>query len=288
MAYVGPLGSVVEVHPQNVRSGSIVVITQSSDVDRHSIHLWFLDEYIVRIRVVFGSEHPQPPDESSYILLRTCWDDQHDDLLSSERTRQHPLVPDIIQDDLHVYFKTSAITLRLTRERASFLLTDNTNGSILYEDLPNRSYEQDHLGRRFHRTIISPDERFYGLGETTGQLNKANRRFRLSPHDAIGHDPIHGDPLYKHIPFMLRLRSCGNAVGMFYHNTYEGEFQTGCEISGYWPRYAHYMTEGGDIDVFMIAGPQMKDIVRRYCTLTGTPAMLPLNALGYVIFAHSY
>ena len=43
------------------------------------------------------------------------------------------------------------------------------------------------------------DERdhFYGFGETTGELNKRGRKFRLSPKDAIGHDAGWGDPLYK-------------------------------------------------------------------------------------------
>eukprot|EP00041_Stephanoeca_diplocostata_P013935 m.249415 g.249415 ORF g.249415 m.249415 type:complete len:890 (+) comp19522_c0_seq2:16-2685(+) len=282
MVYVGTLGKVVAVHTQNAESGSIVVVSQSSEFDRHTIHLWFLDEHTVRIRVVFACDRPQPPDESSYILLRTCWDDQHDDLLSSERTRQRTIIPDVVHDDRYVHFRTPAVTLRLCRENTCFRLSENATKRVLYEDLADRPYEQDHMGRRFHRTVIDMDEHFYGLGETTGPLNKANRKFRLSPHDAIGHDPVHGDPLYKHIPFMVRLRRSGGVVGMFYHNTFEGEFQTGCEISGYWPRYAHYMTEGGDIDVFMIAGPRMKDVIRRYCTLTGTSAMLPRNALGYI------
>ena len=48
-------------------------------------------------------------------------------------------------------------------------------------------------------------DHFFGFGEKTGHLDKKGRRLRMSPEDAIGHDPETGDPMYKHIPFYIRV-----------------------------------------------------------------------------------
>lgn len=104
----------------------------------------------------------------------------------------------------------------------------------------------------------------------------------MNPKDAIGHDPENGDPLYKHIPFYIRVNETSKkAVGLFYHNSYDSVFDMGCEISGYWPRYSYYMTDGGDIDLFLINGPKVKDVVARYTDLTGKQAFPPKQSLGY-------
>ena len=46
-------------------------------------------------------------------------------------------------------------------------------------------------------------ERYYGLGDKTGPLDLHGRRLRTLALDSLGYDPQHGDPLYKHWPFVL-------------------------------------------------------------------------------------
>lgn len=105
----------------------------------------------------------------------------------------------------------------------------------------------------------------------------------MSPKDAMGYDPKETDSLYKHIPFYIKLnRKHQKAVGYFYHNTYECDFDMGKEKSNYWKRHSRYRTDGGDIDLFLIAGPAVRDVVERYTDLTGKSAMLPVYALGYL------
>ena len=41
-------------------------------------------------------------------------------------------------------------------------------------------------------------------------------------------------------------------------------------------------TDGGDIDLFLIAGPSVRQVVERYTDLTGKSALLPRYALGYL------
>ncbi|MBQ6812105.1 MAG: DUF5110 domain-containing protein, partial [Agathobacter sp.] len=64
--------------------------------------------------------------------------------------------------------------------------------------------------------------------------------------------------------------------------TYECDFNMGRRVSNYWGRHTSYRTDGGDIDLFFIHGPEVLDVVKRYTDLTGKSAMMPKHALGYL------
>ena len=124
-------------------------------------------------------------------------------------------------------------------------------------------------------------DHFYGFGEKTGHLDKKGRRLRMSPKDAIGHDPEFGDPMYKHIPFYIRVNDESlSSLGLFYNNSHDCVFDMGQEISGYWERYCYYQADGGDIDLFLITG-SVKEIVSRYTWLTGRTILPTKQSLGY-------
>ena len=142
---------------------------------------------------------------------------------------------------------------------------------------------EDSNHRRIHTSEISPEDCFYGFGEKSGSFNKAQKFMSMSPKDAMGYNPRETDSLYKHIPFYIKLnRGTRKAVGYFYHNTCECDFDMGREKSNYWKPHSRYRTDGGDIDLFLIAGPSVRQVVERYTDLTGKSAMLPRYALGYL------
>ncbi|MGL4676392.1 MAG: TIM-barrel domain-containing protein [Brevinema sp.] len=136
----------------------------------------------------------------------------------------------------------------------------------------------------YHYSAFSEEKNtYFGFGEHNGSLDKNYQRLRLSPKDAVGHNPNTGSPMYKHIPMYIKHNSqTGSSIGMFYHNTYDCEFDLGAEVSGYWPRYTYFTAEGGEIDWFFINGPMMGDVVRRYTDLTGKTTFPPKYALGYL------
>ena len=62
----------------------------------------------------------------------------------------------------------------------------------------------------------------------------------MAPGDAMGYNAKETDSLYKHIPFYIKLnRGTKQAVGYFYHNTAECDFNMGREKRNYWHRYSH-------------------------------------------------
>ena len=155
--------------------------------------------------------------------------------------------------------------------------------TLLHADIVDLAYQEDSNRRRIHTSEISPDDCFYGFGEKSGEFNKAQKFMNMSPKDAMGYNPKETDSLYKHIPFYIKLnRRTKKAVGYFYHNTWECDFDMGREKSNYWKMHSRYRADGGDVDLFLIAGPCVGEVVERYTDLTGKSALLPRTALGYL------
>ena len=246
--------------------------------DTADVLLIFLTDDIIRIRVSFQRNFR----EESYTLVTTAWEDRMDELLKDERVRIQALKIPCVETEKKLLFSTKTCVLEVTKKPLHVTLK-TLDGRTIYQDLKERAFEKDQLGRLSHFSKIDmAHDHFYGFGEKTGYLDKKGRRLRMSPKDAIGHDPEHGDPMYKHIPFYIRVNEeDAHAIGLFYHNSYDSVFDMGQELSGYWERYCYYQTDGGDIDLFLINGPEMSSVIDRYTMLTGRSALPTKQSLGY-------
>lgn len=246
--------------------------------DNADVMLVFMTDDIIRVRVSFDRRFK----EESYTLVTTAWPDRMDKMLAGERTRITALDVPCEETDKTLTFRTA--TLKLVFRKCPFsMLLYTADGELIYQDLRERAFEKDQLGRLSHYSRMDrAHDHFYGFGEKTGHLDKKGRRLRMSPKDAIGHDPESGDPMYKHIPFYIRVNDeQRHALGIFYHNSYDSVFDMGQEISGYWDRYCYYQTDGGDIDLFLLNGPSMAAVLDHYTLLTGRSALPTKQSLGY-------
>jgi alpha-glucosidase len=144
-------------------------------------------------------------------------------------------------------------------------------------------------GRVRHYLARPEEEKFFGLGEVSGAMDRAGRRIRLSNTDALGYNARTSDPLYKHIPFYATYNTKTNvAFGIFYDTLSDCSFDFGCERSNYHGRYRLFEAEHGDLDFYVIAGPKVADVTRRFTWLTGRPAFMPKWSLGYSGSTMSY
>ena len=253
--------------------------------DAADVKLIFMTDDIIRIRVAFDRRFK----EESYTLVTTAWEDRMDDLLKEERTRIKALDVPVRETGKTLEFQTATLKLTLNKKPFSFSLK-TADGQEITHDIRERAFEQDQLGRVSHYMALDPEkDHFFGFGEKSGYLDKKGRRMRMSPKDAIGHDPEFGDPMYKHIPFYIRVNEKNrHALGLFYHNSYDCVFDMGQEISGYWERYTYYQADGGDIDLFLLNGPDMKSVISRYTLLTGRTALPTKQSLGFCMSTMYY
>ncbi|MDQ1914091.1 glycoside hydrolase family 31 protein [Paenibacillus sp. GD4] len=247
-----------------------------TDAARYRIYL--MNDNIVRIRCTFDDQFAE---EASYALTMTAWDDKLDAMVE-DRKRIEALPARYEDLGTHLLLTTKQLRVIIHREPFAIEITD-AEGRVLHEDLKERSYVKDKQGRLYHYSCMKDEDHYYGFGEKSGYLNKKKRRLRMHNVDTIGYDSEHTDPLYKHIPFYIKFNgSTQAATGLFYHNSYESTFDMGCERSGYWNKYSYFCADGGELDIFFMYGPEVKDVVRHYTDLTGKTIMPTQYSLGYM------
>lgn len=242
------------------------------------IRIWFVTDSIVRIRAGFDEDFA----EESYCLVLTAWEDRMDEFMKKYRTRVVAKNATLLDGEDKAVISGEKLNVVVEKNPFRICIYDK-EGTMLHADIVDLAYMEDSNHRRIHTSEIEAEDCFYGFGEKSGEINKAEKFMEMSPKDAMGYNPKETDSLYKHIPFYIKLsKKTKKAVGYFYHNTYECDFDMGREKSNYWKRHSRYRVDGGDIDLFFIAGPSVKEVVEGYTDLTGKSAMLPRYALGYL------
>lgn len=175
---------------------------------------------------------------------------------------------------------TSKIDLMITKQKCR-LTIKNKEGDILCEDDPSMGIGWD--GREVRNwKVIADDEKFFGLGEKAGDLNKRGKEWIMWNTD----DPYHdnrSDSLYQSIPFFIGIRNT-KAYGIFFNNSYRSKFNMGAGNL----RYYSFSADGGNLDYYFMYGPEVKDVVTLYTRLTGRFALPPKWSLGYQQCRWSY
>ena len=188
--------------------------------------------------------------------------------------------------------ETSKLRIAVTHHgfRLQWYARINETWQPFAQDRHTQSYNFGQWGSGiFHYLQRKRSEQYFGLGEKSGNMDRAGRRFRMFSIDALGYDAETSDPLYKHIPFYItRDRHTQIAFGLFYDNLATAEFDLGQELDNYHGLYRYYHAQGGDLDYYMILGPSIKNVVQRFARLTGPTIFGPKWSLGYSGSTMSY
>ncbi len=129
---------------------------------------------------------------------------------------------------------------------------------------------------------MQPGERFVGLGEKTGNLDRRGNGYTNWNYDAFGY-ATGQDPLYASIPFYIGIHQEMN-YGIFLDNTYQTDFNFGASND----RFSSFSAQGGELNYYFIYHQKIADIIRSYTALTGRMKMPPLWSLGYQQNRYSY
>jgi alpha-glucosidase len=124
---------------------------------------------------------------------------------------------------------------------------------------------------------LPKERRFFGCGERTGPLNKRGYRYTCWTTDEWRRQDDETDSLYVAIPYVLISDEGGEAFGLFLNSTFRSSFDMGRTHPGHFA----IETAGGELDLFVLAGPRPADVVSRLVTLTGRSAMPPRWVLGH-------
>jgi alpha-glucosidase len=178
-------------------------------------------------------------------------------------------------------FATGKIRVAVDPDSLALTVTD-LGGKVIVAD----SGEPVSLdGRAFTlRKNLRLGEHIYGLGDKTGgTLDRRGKSYVDWNTDSYGFDSS-TDPIYKSIPFFISTGGDGGSFGILLDNSWRTFFDFGHSV-------ADALTMGapdGPIDYYVIAGPSVHDVVRRYTDLTGKAPLPPQWALGYQQSRYSY
>jgi alpha-glucosidase len=177
-------------------------------------------------------------------------------------------------------FWTRALGVRIDRATLQLSVTDLQGRTILADGPHPVAFD----GSRFTLTKALPlGERIYGLGDKTGNFDRREQSFVDWNTDAYGFNRA-TDPIYKSIPFYIATGAEGGAYGLFLDNSWRSWFDFGHRD----PSAIEIGADGGPIDYYIVAGPSVRDVVRRYADLTGKAPLPPLWALGFQQSRYSY
>lgn len=164
-----------------------------------------------------------------------------------------------------------------------------TNFGLKFMDLRRRILlADDALGIAWIGTEVTnykqvqPNERFLGLGEKTGNLDRKGKSFTNWNTDYFAYG-VGDDPLYMSIPFYIGTHAVGS-YGIFLDNTHKTVFNFGASTN----RFTSFGAEDGDMDYYFIHEPSISQIISSYTDLTGKMAMPPKWALGFQQCRYSY
>lgn len=246
---------------------------------KHSLHLYVLEEKLFRVLI---------KRQQGLALDRTWSIAPQQDVPWEGRERESLAgftLPGFMLEQQANCLIISSESMRVTVHQPLYLeweyKTERGEWQPLACDRPTSAYQLNahgdgvaHYQRRF------AGERFYGLGEKAGPLNRTGRRYEMRNLDAMGYNAESTDPLYKHIPFTIT-RHDDVSFGLFYDNLSSCWLDLGNEIDNYHLAYRRWQAEAGDLDYYMFLGPRVLDVTKAFVRLTGKTFFGPKWSLGY-------
>jgi len=177
-------------------------------------------------------------------------------------------------------FQTGSLSVGIDPATLRLTVADLEGRTIVDDVAGAMSFE----GSRFTlRKAMPTGEQYYGLGDKTGPFNRRGASYVNWTTDAWGFDRG-TDPIYKSIPFYIAAGGPGGAYGLFLDNTWRSAFDFGHRDQN----VLEISADGGPIDYYIIAGPTVADVVRRYTDLVGKAPLPPRWGLGYQQSRYSY
>ena len=175
-----------------------------------------------------------------------------------------------------IQLSTASLDILIEKSPSFRVQFKNKQGAIINEDVPGEGFGTCFIGDKVSvYKKLQEGERFVGLGEALGNLDKRGMGFTLNNSDTYKY----GDPrlsMYISIPFFMGIHH-QQVYGLFYNNSYKTFFNFGLSTPG----FSTVNMDGGDADYFFIYSDNMAKILEHYASITGFMPLPPKWSLGY-------
>ncbi|WP_345953338.1 glycoside hydrolase family 31 protein [Mucilaginibacter sp. PAMB04168] len=243
---------------QSINSNNNQLVIKTAEAEAQ---LTIYSPSIIRVKV---TQQPDNADESFAVIRQP---------LSNTLTYQ--------ETEAEITLQTSALTVRINKSSLRFafytpegqlLSRDDERFGIAWQNSQVVNYRE-----------LQPDEKFIGLGEKVGNLNRRASSYVNWNTDAPDYGPK-TDPIYESFPFFIGIHS-GRTYGLFLDNTHKSYFDFGASTDN---EFMWLGADDGDLNYYFFGAQTVAGIIEDYTWLTGRMEMPPLWSLGYQQCRWSY
>jgi len=214
-------------------------------------------------------------------VIRVCISNDFNNEDKSFAVIQQPIELVYKESANEIEITTSTLILRITKSPLRFNFYTADGKALSEDDKRFGTNWQDSKVVNYRK--LYPDEKFIGLGEKTGNLDRRGCNYVNWNTDAALHG-VNDDPLYKTFPFFIGLHS-GLTYGLFFDNTHKSYFDFGATTD---EEMSWFGADGGDMNYYFFSAQSIREILADYTWLTGRMEMPPLWSLGYQQCRWSY
>lgn len=254
-------GSVIYRDIGNILSHEIIENKYIMACDNGKVAIQFYTDSIVRI-VMNQQEEPNLNQSQTVITTPNevaVTKDFSGDILSLKTNK------------LELLIKKKPFRLTMKDDQGHILVSEGERGMAFRENGEVTVFKE-----------MDENDHFYGFGEKSGFLDKRGEKYEMWNTDVYAPHNPETDPLYESIPYFMTLRN-GRAHGIFFDNTFRTTFDMKSDAENY-----SFAAEGGQIDYYVMAGPEPKSVLEQYTHITGRMPIPPKWALGYHQSRYSY
>lgn len=182
------------------------------------------------------------------------------------------------ESSIEIQTSKTVLTIQKNPMRFSFATLD---GKVINED--DSAFGTSWNGEQVTTyKKLQEGERFIGLGEKTGGLDRKGSGYQNWNTDAFAYS-TGADPLYSSMPFYMGLHS-GLAYGIFFDNTHKSFFNFAASNN----RFSSFAADQGEMNYYFIHDHSVGKIVQHYTHLTGRMEMPPMWSIAYQQCRYSY
>jgi alpha-glucosidase len=186
---------------------------------------------------------------------------------------------EIHDDDATLILKGKTIYLKIFKDPTRFSFQTKDGDVINEDDTFGISWNGEQVTSY---KKLQEGERFIGLGEKTGPLDRRGQGYQNWNTDNFAYHSG-ADPLYCSTPFYIGIHS-GLIYGIFLDNTFKSFINFGASNN----RFSSMAVDRGEMNYYFIHGSSVGEIIEQYTHLTGRTPLPPLWSIGYQQCRYSY
>ena len=247
------------------RAGSAVRFSVETDGPLATVELSIPAHGIIRYQIIPDQETPS----DRYDLLDPEWEPGTES-------------PEISENDERIILSAHGTQVEIQRDPWAVVVRDERGRPAFYEypeDIDARAIPQsrasgftpgnDDSGSSWVTFGLDPEESLFGLGEKFTSIDKRGQRIVAWNRNPYG---TPNELAYKNIPFMVSSRG----YGLFLNDAHRSVWSLGSESNA----AGTVEVVGNGLDLFILAGSNMKDVLNGYAELTGHAPLPPRWSFG--------